>query len=115
MGIYEGNGKLEGKVVGRVLRYKWQSDRGTGSGRFVMEEKNFAFSGSYNRGSNPDDVESTWSGKSLANPDGGGPGPCDNKPRRGYERGFAGKFVMLGTGKATYLRFDLHYAQADPN
>ena len=77
MGLYEGNGKLEGTVVGRVLRFRWQSDRGTGSGRFVMEEKNFSFSGSYNRGSNPDDVESTWSGKSMGNPDGGGPGPCD--------------------------------------
>lgn len=77
MGLYEGNGKLEGTISGRVLRFNWQSDRGTGSGRFIMEEKNFSFSGSYNRGSNPDDVESTWSGKSMANPDGGGLGPCD--------------------------------------
>ncbi len=77
MGLYEGNGKLEGTISGRVLRFQWQSDRGSGSGRFVMEEKNFSFIGTYNRGSNPDDVESTWSGKSMANPDGGGPGPCD--------------------------------------
>lgn len=41
-------------------------------------------------------------------------GGTNNKPRRGYERGFAGKFVTLGN-KASYLRFDLYYAQVDPN
>jgi hypothetical protein len=41
-------------------------------------------------------------------------GGTNNKPRRGWERGFAGKFVTLGT-KGMYLRFDLHYAQVDPN
>lgn len=40
-------------------------------------------------------------------------GGTNNKPRRGYERGFSGKFVTLGN-KAVYLRFDLHYAQVDP-
>lgn len=42
-------------------------------------------------------------------------GGTNNKPRRGYERGFAGKFVTLGTVKATYLKFDMYYAQVDPN
>jgi hypothetical protein len=42
-------------------------------------------------------------------------GGSNNKPRRGYERGFAGKFVTLGTVKATYLKFDMFYAQVDPN
>lgn len=43
-------------------------------------------------------------------------GGTNNKPRRGYERGFAGKFVTLRTTvKATYLRFDIYYAQVDPN
>ena len=41
-------------------------------------------------------------------------GGTNNKPRRGYERGFAGKFVTLGN-KAVYLTFDLSYAQVDPN
>lgn len=41
-------------------------------------------------------------------------GGSNNKPRRGWERGFAGKFVTLGT-RAVYLSFDLHYAQVDPN
>ncbi len=41
-------------------------------------------------------------------------GGTNNKPRRGYERGFAGKFVTLGN-KAMYLKFDLHYFQVDPN
>jgi hypothetical protein len=42
-------------------------------------------------------------------------GGTNNKPPRGYERGFAGKFVTLGTVKGTYLKFDLYYAQVDPN
>jgi hypothetical protein len=42
-------------------------------------------------------------------------GGKNNKPPRGYERGFAGKFVTLGTVKATYLKFDMYYAQVDPN
>jgi hypothetical protein len=42
-------------------------------------------------------------------------GGTNNKPRRGYERGFAGKFVTLGTVKAMYLKFDMYYAQVDPN
>lgn len=42
-------------------------------------------------------------------------GGTNNKPRRGYERGFAGKFVTLGKAMGSYLRFDLYYAQVDPN
>lgn len=41
-------------------------------------------------------------------------GGTSNKPRRGFERGFAGKFVMLGK-KPMYLKFDMYYAQVDPN
>jgi hypothetical protein len=42
-------------------------------------------------------------------------GGTNSKPRRGWERGFAGKFLTLGTNKAVYLKFDLVYAQVDPN
>jgi hypothetical protein len=63
-GIYtRGNGKIEGTVSGRVLRFKWESDGGTGSGRFVMDESGKVFSGTYNKGDNPDDVLNTWNGK----------------------------------------------------
>jgi hypothetical protein len=66
-GTYPGtNGKIEGTVTGRVLRFKWESDRGTGSGRFVMDESAKAFSGTYNRGDNPDDVDATWNGLRAA-------------------------------------------------
>lgn len=68
-GTYQrGNGKLEGTVSGRVLRFKWESDGGTGSGRFVMDEGGKAFYGSYNKGDNPDDVVNTWNGKLPAVP-----------------------------------------------
>jgi hypothetical protein len=66
-GIYpRGNGKIEGTVSGRVLRFKWESDGGSGSGRFVMDENANAFSGTYNKGNNPDDVDATWNGKRPA-------------------------------------------------
>jgi hypothetical protein len=42
-------------------------------------------------------------------------GGTNSKPRRGWERGFVGKFLTLGTNKATYLKFDMNYAQVDPN
>jgi hypothetical protein len=42
-------------------------------------------------------------------------GGTNNKPRRGYERGFAGKYITLGTAMGTYLRFDMYYARVDPN
>ncbi len=41
-------------------------------------------------------------------------GGTNNKPRRGYERSFAGKYITLGV-KPMYLRFDLSYVQFDPN
>lgn len=63
-GIYPShNGKIEGTVSGRVLRFKWESDGGSGSGRLVMEESGKAFSGTYNKGDDPDDVEATWNGQ----------------------------------------------------
>jgi hypothetical protein len=63
-GVYPGNnGKIEGTVSGKVLRFKWRSDGGTGSGRFIMDESGTSFSGTFNRGNNPDDVDSTWNGK----------------------------------------------------
>lgn len=66
-GLYPGNnGKIEGTVSGRVLRFKWESDGGTGSGRFVMEDGAQAFSGTYNRGNDPDEVDFTWNGKRPA-------------------------------------------------
>jgi hypothetical protein len=41
-------------------------------------------------------------------------GGTRSKPPRGWERGFVGKFVTLGK-KAMYLKFDMAYAQVDPN
>lgn len=91
-GLYPGNGKIEGTVSGLVLRFKWQSDLGTGSGRFVMDEKQRAFSGTYNKGDNPDDVDSTWSGLRLVSPEwmpghkmpvGPEPVPIPNKRQEG--------------------------------
>jgi len=42
-------------------------------------------------------------------------GGTRSKPPRGWERGFVGKFLTMGTSKGTYLKFDMVYAQVDPN
>lgn len=42
-------------------------------------------------------------------------GGTNNKPRRGWERGFVGKFVTLTHPGGMYLSFDMNYAQVDPN
>ncbi len=41
-------------------------------------------------------------------------GGTNNKPRRGYERSFTGKYITLGN-KPMYLKFDMSYVQVDPN
>lgn len=41
-------------------------------------------------------------------------GGTNNKPRRGWERGFAGKFVTVTYAGGTFLAFDMAYAQVDP-
>lgn len=42
-------------------------------------------------------------------------GGTRNKPPRGWERGFVGKYVTLSAAKGMYLKFDMTYAQVDPN
>jgi hypothetical protein len=42
-------------------------------------------------------------------------GGTNNKPRRGWERGFVGKYVTLTHPGGMYLAFDMSYAQVDPN
>jgi len=62
-GTYTPNsGKIEGTVSGKILRFKWTSDGGKGSGRFVLDEGGMAFSGSYSNGDDPDKVDGTWNG-----------------------------------------------------
>ena len=89
-GVYpRANGTIEGTVSGRVLRFTWKSDGGSGSGRLVMDETEKAFSGTYNKGDNPDDVENTWNGKLPAAGDKApvasddkGPGAGDKAPEK---------------------------------
>ena len=59
------NGKITGTVKGKILRFTWSSDGGKGSGRFVMNEDNQSFSGGYNKGDDPDEVDATWNGRKL--------------------------------------------------
>ncbi len=42
-------------------------------------------------------------------------GGTNPQPRRGWERGFAGRFVTLTRPGGMWLPFDMTYAQVDPN
>jgi hypothetical protein len=80
-GLYPSkNGKIEGTVTGRVLRFKWESDGGSGSGRFVMNDDWWSFSGTYNTGEDPDDVEGTWNGTNKGGSGGKGAGTASKTP-----------------------------------
>jgi hypothetical protein len=113
-GLYPSkNGKIEGTVTGRVLRFKWESDGGSGSGRFVMNEDWWSFNGTYNTGEDPDDVEGTWNGTNKGGsggkgkPAGNGATPPvasgTNSPVSfaGIWEGKAGTTVMTWTFKQT--------------
>lgn len=118
LGTYQGNGRLEGTISGKVLRFTWRSDSGTGSGRFIMEEKNSSFSGSFNRGSNPDDVDSTWSGRLQTNSE-SRPGPCDPLGvAYGYPRDPRNPEGPRGTGnisEAELARLEAEYQERMKN
>jgi hypothetical protein len=62
------NGKIEGNINGKVLRFQWSQAGGKGSGRFVMNDDNQSFSGSFSNGTDPDDVDGTWSGARYVPP-----------------------------------------------
>jgi hypothetical protein len=57
------NGKMEGTVTDNILRFKWSTGGGTGSGRFVMDKEQMNFHGTYSLGNDPDKAEGFWYGK----------------------------------------------------
>jgi len=117
-GSFAGNGKIEGTVSGRVFRFKWQSDGGTGSGRFVMDEKQRVFNGTYNRGSNPDDVDGTWSGNRLVSPEWrpGHKDPADKEPMPIPNKRSEGAPDPMGRmSEAEYLKKLAEYEERQKN
>jgi hypothetical protein len=66
-GSYKGGdgskGTFKGKLKGNVLRFTWkQADGYSGSGKFALADDGSSFDGSYNFGSNADEVEGSWNG-----------------------------------------------------
>jgi hypothetical protein len=57
-----GNGRIEGTLKDRILRFKWASDGGAGSGRFVFAKSEMAFSGSYSNSDDPEQADGLWNG-----------------------------------------------------
>jgi hypothetical protein len=95
-----GNGKLEGTVKDNILRFKWSSDSGGGSGRFITDDGEMIFSGSYSNGDNPDNVDGLWIGTRKM---GGG---------KRAPSSFAGRWkALVAWTDKTYL-MTFHLAQA---
>ena len=62
-GIYlADNGTIQGTVAGRLLRFKWESDKGSGSGEFNISSSGESFGGTFNKGTDPKVVEGYWNG-----------------------------------------------------
>jgi hypothetical protein len=57
------NGTIEGTVIGRNLRFKWESDEGSGSGMFSISTSKVAFGGWFNEGDDPDVEGTRWHGE----------------------------------------------------
>ena len=92
------NGTIEGTITGQTLRFKWISDGGKGTGRFVIDEDEMAFRGSYSNGEDPDTADVTWNGTRKLGGGGGKTvvsfaGVWDIKPG-GPAAGAAGAFDM---------------------
>ena len=63
------NGKIEGQVSGRVLRFKWSQGDQRGSGRFILSKDGNSFSGSWSNSNDPDDPSGgTWDGVRVQQP-----------------------------------------------
>ncbi len=99
------NGKIEGTVSGKILRFKWTSDGGKGSGRFVLDKGGMAFSGSYSNGDDPDKVDGTWNGTRKV---GGGGGKAkaqlDNLRSDSGGKSFKGKILNVDTSGTLIAR-----------
>jgi hypothetical protein len=69
-----GDGKIDGAVVGKVLRFKWSQTGSSGSGRYVMADDGQSFGGTWNTGTDPDDPSSgVWNGtRQASTPPAGG-------------------------------------------
>src|SRR6185369_17066484 len=71
------SGKIEGTLTGNILRFKWTSDGRKGSGRFVFDKSEMAFSGTYTNSDDPEKVDGVWNGTRKL---GGSGGKAPRKP-----------------------------------
>jgi hypothetical protein len=57
------SGRINGNVIGNVLRFTWsQADGLGGAGKFTLSADGNSFTGSYTLGTDPDVVEGSWNG-----------------------------------------------------
>ena len=83
-----------------------------------MDEKQFLFNGTYNRGANSDDVDNTWSGKRLVSPEWrpGQKNPADKEPVRIPNKRTEGEPDPMGKmSEAEYLKKLAEYEERQKN
>lgn len=107
-GVYPArNGKLEGTVDGRHLRFKWESDKGSGSGHFKVSSSGETFGGSFNKGDNPDAGESNWWGERISR--------GNNSSEGGSGRKILGSYAGIWTSNESGLQGALNLSQSGSN
>jgi hypothetical protein len=56
------NGRLEGTIIGNVLRFKWTQDNVKGAGRFILSGDGTSLSGHWSYTNDPDIRRVDWYG-----------------------------------------------------
>jgi hypothetical protein len=97
------NGKIEGTVSGRNLRFKWESDEGSGSGLFNISTSEKSFGGWFNDGDDPDVEGTRWTSSRIstgkAAPSTNGEAPVKKDP----EPSFDGVWNVVEGGSSSIL------------
>lgn len=90
------NGTLEGTVSGKILRFTWESDAGSGSGQFGISTSGMTFSGWFNEGDDSDVEGTRWEGIRRS-------GGKITSPEKVVEPTFDGVWSIVETSGASTL------------
>jgi hypothetical protein len=108
-GLYPAqNGKLEGTVEGRILRFKWESSKGSGNGEFNISNSGQTFGVTFKKGNGTAIAESGSWGERPAAPDSSAP-PKPSLPAASGPVSFTGCWRLSGgliSGQTICLKQD---------
>lgn len=94
-----GTGTIDGTLKGKILNYTWTNDGQEGSGRFIFDKSESAFSGSYSDSDDPDDPAGIWTGNRRMGGGGGKTVPSGGGGKTVVEPAdFLGKWNVVAEG-----------------